>query len=266
MLHYPDGTGDPDSEGVAMVGDTSAGGMYVSTERNNDVSNVSRLSVLRFDPTAPGTTLTATNEWNLTGDLPPTGANLGLEAITWIDDSYLTANNFFDETAGHTYNPADYPDHGNGLFFVGVEGSGVIYAYALDQSDSGFHKIATISSGFPAIMELQFDRDLHDLWAVCDNTCNGRTTVLRIDPGTGKFGIALAFERPAGMPNYNNEGFGIAPATYCQDGFKPVFWADDTEDLGVSIRSGTLPSRSSRRCRQKCPSFRSCRFRSVPHR
>ena len=52
LLHYPDGTGDPDSEGIAMVGDTSAGGIYVSTERNNDVGNVSRLSVLRYDPAA----------------------------------------------------------------------------------------------------------------------------------------------------------------------------------------------------------------------
>jgi hypothetical protein len=65
--------------------------------------------------------------------------------------------------------------------------------------------------------------------------------VLRIDPSTGKFGIALGFERPAGMPNYNNEGFAMAPATYCVDGFKPVYWADDTEDNGVAIRSGTLP-------------------------
>ncbi|HZP28734.1 MAG TPA: hypothetical protein VFC99_07260, partial [Acidimicrobiia bacterium] len=85
------------------------------------------------------------------------------------------------------------------------------------------------------------DRDLKDLWAVCDNTCNGRTTVLRIDPSTGRFGIALGFERPSGMPNLNNEGFAIAPGAYCAGGFKPVFWADDGETDGHSIRSGTLP-------------------------
>jgi hypothetical protein len=65
--------------------------------------------------------------------------------------------------------------------------------------------------------------------------------VLRIDPSTGKFGIALAFERPTGMPNINNEGFAIAPATYCVDGQKPVYWADDGETDGHAIRSGTLP-------------------------
>ena len=197
--------------------------------------------MLRFDVSGSGSSLNATNEWNLTPDIPPQGANLGAEAITWIDDSYLVSQNFFDEAKGHTYNPADYPNHGTGLFFVGIEGNGVVYVYALDQTGSNYSRVATISSGFPSVMDLQFDRDLKDLWAVCDNTCNGRTTVLRIDPSTGKFGIALGFERPAGMPNYNNEGFAIAPATYCVDGFKPVYWADDTEDNGVAIRSGTLP-------------------------
>jgi hypothetical protein len=38
-----------------------------------------------------------------------------------------------------------------------------------------------------------------------------------------------------------NEGFAIAPATYCVDGLKPVYWADDGETDGYSIRSGTLP-------------------------
>ena len=240
-LHYPDGTGDPDSEGVTFVGDSSSGGIYISTERNNLDSGVSRLSVLRFDPSAPGGSLNASNEWNLTSDLPVSGANLGLEAITWIDDSYLVAQNFFDEAKGHTYNPADYPGHGNGLFFVGLESNGMIYTYALDQGGSGYDRIATISSGFATVMDLQFDRDLKDLWAECDNTCNGRTTVLRLDPSTGKFAIALSFERPTGMPNINNEGFAIAPATYCQNDVKPVYWADDSETAGHAIRSGTLP-------------------------
>jgi hypothetical protein len=240
-LHYPNGTGDPDSEGVTFVGDTSAGGMYVSTERDNTVSNVSHISILRFDPSAAGTSLNATNEWNLTADLPPQGANLGAEAITWIDDSYLVSQSFFDETEGHAYNPADYPNHGTGLFFVGIEGNGKVYAYALDQTGSAFARVATIDSGFPSVMDLQFDRDLKDLWAECDNTCTGRTTVLRIDPSTGKFGVTLGFERPTGMPDINNEGFAIAPATYCVDGFKPVYWADDSETAGHSIRSGTLP-------------------------
>jgi phosphodiesterase/alkaline phosphatase D-like protein len=239
QLRYPDGTGDPDSEGITFAGSGSSLGLYVSTERNNSNNGVSRLSVLRYDPLAAGSTLTATQEWNLTADLPVSGPNLGLEAITWVPDTFLTSKSFFDEAKGHTYNPSEYPNHGTGIFFVGLESNGMVYAYALDQGGTTYTKLATISTGFPAVMDLSFDRDSTELWAVCDDTCQGRTVVLRID-ATGRFTVARRYERPAGMPNYNNEGFGIAPAALCSGGTKPVFWADDTEDNGQSLRSGTL--------------------------
>ena len=240
-LFYPGGTGDPDAEGVTYAGSSPANGIFVSTERNNLANTISRLSILRFDPTATGSTLTATNDWDLTADLPATGPNLGLEAITWIPDTYLTANHFLDAHTGATYDPATYANHGTGLFFVGVEGSGKIYGYALDQTSNSYVRVADVANPFVSIMELQFDRDLNELWAVCDNTCNGQHALLRIDPATGRFGVAYTFERPAAMPNYNNEGFAIAPAAECVNGLKPVYWADDTEDLGVAIRSGNIP-------------------------
>ena len=241
-LRYPNGSGDPDSEGVTYVGDsTSIDGIYVSTERDNTNSGVSRKSVLRYDPTAAGSTLTATNEWSLTGDIPssPNDANLGLEGITWVQDSFLTAQGFFDDAKGHLYNPADYPNHGTGLFFVGVEATGNIFVYALSP-DNTFARVSSFTSGFSQIMDLQFDRDLNDFWAVCDNGCNGRMHVLRINP-SGHFEVALRYERPATMPNTNNEGFAIAPATLCVGGFKPAFWSDDNDINGFSLRSSTLP-------------------------
>jgi hypothetical protein len=88
-------------------------------------------------------------------------------------------------------------------------------------------------------MDLAFDRDTNDLWAVCDDTCQGRSVVFRI--GTdGKFAAARRFERPSEMPNLNNEGFAIAPAALCTGGVKPVFWADDSETNGQALRAGTL--------------------------
>ncbi len=240
-LHYPDGSGDPDAEGVTFAGPSSAGGIFVSTERNNLNNGVSKLSVLRYDTAAAGTSLNANMEWDLTADLPPTGPNLGLEAITWVPDSFLVANGFADEHTAGTYDPATYPNHGDGLFLVGVEGSGMVYADALDQVGGGFVRVAAFTSGFPAVMELQFDRDLNELWAVCDNTCGGQHHVLRIAAGTGRFAVAEAFARPTGLPDFNNEGFAIAPATECVADRKPVYWADDTEDLGVAIRAGNIP-------------------------
>jgi hypothetical protein len=241
-LHYTDGTGDPDSEGVTFTGEGPDAGIYVSTERNNSANGVSRPAVLRFDPTQTGTSLTATSDWNLTPDLPVVGPNLGLEAVTWVADSYLVKNGFRDEKTNAAYNPASYPGHGDGLFFTGLEANGSIYAYALTAS-GGYTRIATIVSGMAGVMDLQFDQETQKVWAVCDDTCNGQVETLSISKsgtGAGTFVVDKAYARPAGMPNINNEGFALAPQAECVDGSKPVFWSDDTNDDGHALRSGTV--------------------------
>jgi hypothetical protein len=220
--------------------------MYVATERNNSNNGVSRPAILRYDVTAAGTTLTATNEWNLTADLPPLGANLGIEGITWVPDAFLVSHSFFDVAAGHLYNPAEYADHGGGLFFIGVEGTGFVYVYALNHTTNGFKQITSISTGFPAgVMALQFDRELGQLWATCDDTCGGLADIFEIDatpgPTLGRLKLTHIFNRPTGMPNINNEGFAFTPNSLCVGGLKPAFWSDDNNTGGHSIRQGTIP-------------------------
>jgi hypothetical protein len=239
-LFYTNGAGGPDSEGVTMTDAGPTGGIYVSTERDNTNNSVSRPAILRFDVSGNGTTLTATNDWNLTADLPVLGANAGAEGVTWIPDSYLVAHSFFDDVKGHTYNPADYPLHGTGLFFVGIEANGLIYAYALN-SDNTFARVATIDTGFGTIMDLTFDRDRQDFWAVCDNSCNGQTELLTINSGTGHFEVTHLYDRPSGMPNINNEGFATAADLECVGGLKPAFWSDDGETDNHALRAGTVP-------------------------
>jgi lamin tail-like protein len=245
-LRYPGGAGNPDAEGVTFAANGSAGGIYVATERNNDASTISKNAVLRFDPSQTGATLTATNEWNLTSDLPVVGANLGIEAITWVPDAFLTARNFFDETANHAYDPAEYANHGTGLFFVGVEANGSIYAYALDHTANTAKRIATISTGFPGVMGLELDAELGYLWATCDDGCGGKSGILEIDaaagsPTRGKFIVTHQYDRPSTMPNVNNEGFAFTPQAECANGKKPVFWSDDSETGGHSIRRASIP-------------------------
>jgi hypothetical protein len=244
-VRYPDGTGEPDAEGITFTGSGDGLALYVASERNNQVRDVSRNSVLRFDPGAPGATLVATHEWNLTGDIPRTGANSGIEAITFVPDAFLVSSGFRDEGVGGAYDPARYPDHGGGLFFVGVEATGMIYGYALNHRDGSFARIATISSGLPAVMALEFDPGSSRMWAVCDNGCDGRAALLSIDarPGsatTGRFTPVAFHERPAGMPNVNNEGFAVAPLEECAAGTRPAFWSDDDETDGHSLRRGAL--------------------------
>ena len=236
-LRYPDGMGNPDAEGVTFADMGAAGGMYVATEQDND-ARVIRNSVLRFDVNAADMTLTATDEWNLT-DLTGTAPNQGIEGITWIPDSYLVATGLIDESRGRNYDPTDYPEHGSGLFFVGVETNGMIAGYAL-QRGGAFARIATITSGLPGVMDLHFDRETHDLWAICDARCNGHAAVVRIDPAAHRFEPVRRFDRPGSLPNVENEGFAIAPLSECAGGLRPVFWADDSATEGHAIRRGML--------------------------
>jgi hypothetical protein len=255
-LHYADGTGDVDAEGVVLTDAGASGGVFVSTERNNEVSGTSRPSIIRYDVSAAGSELSAAREWNLAADLAldvsTIGANAGLEGITWIPDADLVEKGFVDESTGALYDPADYPGHGGGLFFVGLEANGSIYAYALDQSSTGLQRVATIESGFPSIMELEYDPTEHVLWAVCDDTCDGRSALLDVVRETdapaeaaaaavvGSFAVLAVVERPTGMPNVNNEGFAIAPNDQCVDGLKPVVWSDHNGTDGFALREGTI--------------------------
>ncbi|MES2176884.1 MAG: hypothetical protein V4550_03380 [Gemmatimonadota bacterium] len=139
-IHGAADTGEPDTEDITYT-TGSAAGLYIVSERNNASNAVSRNSILRFDPSGSATSLNATNEWNLTADLPVTGANLGVEGITWIPDAFL---------------------------------------------------------------------------------------------------VTHQFSRPASMPNLNNEGFAISPQSECVAGRNLVYWSDDSETGGHSIRRASI--------------------------
>ena len=239
-LRYPAGTGNPDAEGVSLAaGDPN--GVYVATER--DGGGVSRPAILRFDVASAGSTLTATRDWNLTGDLPGLGSNTGPEAITWVPDDLLVSKGFFDEAAGAAYNPASYPNHGAGLFLVGIEQDGRILAYALNQAANTYTRVASIPSGFPKVMALEYDPDAAHVWAVCDNNCSGQHATLDVSQSganDGRFVVTDTFQRPAGMANLNNEGFAIASQAECLSGARSVFWSNDSNTDGHALRAGTL--------------------------
>ncbi|MDM4763851.1 lamin tail domain-containing protein [Galbitalea sp. SE-J8] len=240
--HFTDG-GHPDTEGLTLGPD---GDVYVTSERDNDHSNVSRIAVLQLDPATGDATngITATREWNLQSDFPQVSlassadANLGPEGITWVPDSYLVSRHFRTST-GALYDPAAYPGHGTGLFVVALEKDGGLYAFAL--GDDGTHAlVASIPSGFPTIMDVAWDADQQVLRATCDNTCNGQSSLLTVNSITGDFELRAVYARPSGLPNYNNEGFAVAAQSTCADGVKRAVWTDDGDDDGFSLRAGTI--------------------------
>lgn len=244
-LTFPTGTGVPDAESVTMI-DTTSSLVYVGSERDNANNGTSRNSILLFDLGGATTTVTAMAEWNVTADLPAVGANLGIEAVTFVPDAYLVARGFFDERTGATYDPSNYADHHGGLFFVGLEANGTIYAYALDHTAGTAQRVATIASGHVGIMGLELDREVGYLWAACDNGCNGTQSVLaieenRLSPLRGRFRVRRFVDRPSTLANLNDEGIAIAPESECVAGQKAFYWTDDGETGGHAVRRDSIP-------------------------
>lgn len=221
-------TNQPDSEGLTVGPD---GALYVTTERNNAANTIPLNSILRIDPTSPATQLVATDQWDLTAEFPElhagnkTEANLGFEGVTFVPDGYLTANGFVDQSTGKTYRPADYPQHGSGLFFAALENDGKLYAYALN-GDHSFHRVAVVDTGMGHVMDVQFDAATQRIWALCDNTCGVTSTLLKVD-GSGAIVPQVAYAKPAGLPVDNLEGFALAPASTCTGGTREAVWSDD---------------------------------------
>ncbi|RDV45148.1 hypothetical protein DOE76_07690 [Leifsonia sp. ku-ls] len=221
-------TNQPDSEGLTIGPD---GALYITTERNNAANTIPLNSILRIDPTSSAAQLVATDQWDLTAEFPElhagnkTEANLGFEGVTFVPDSYLTANGFVDQSTGKTYRPSDYPEHGTGLFFAALENDGKLYAYALN-SDHSFHRVAVVDTGMGHVMDVQFDAATQRIWALCDNTCGVTSTVLKVD-GTGAIVPQVVYAKPAGLPVDNLEGFALAPASTCTAGTREALWSDD---------------------------------------
>ena len=227
------GAAGPDTEGITVDGD---GFVYVASERDNGAKGVNQNKVLKVDPEASSGDLVAQQEWDLTALLPSVGANLGMEAVQWVPDAAL-AGKLFDDNTGAAYKPADYAGHGGGLFLVAVEDNGHVYAFALG-GDGSATLVSEIAPGLAGVMALDYDSVRGTLWAVCDDGCHGRSAEITLN-GTAKPGIAQ-FDRPAGMPDINNEGFATAPASLSVDGQRPVWWFADGF-ASESLRTGTLP-------------------------
>ncbi|WP_235037964.1 lamin tail domain-containing protein [Microbacterium sp. 18062] len=225
------GAAGPDAEGITVDDD---GWVYIASERDNNAKGVNQNIVLKVDPGAPGTDVIATTEWDLTALLPQVGANVGMEAVEWVPDADLAGRVL--AAGGTAYDPAAYPGHGDGLFFVAIEDDGRVFAVAL-REDGTADIVAEVASGLGGVMALDYDVTEGVLWAVCDDGCGG--TAARIVFGADADPAVTHVARPAGMPDLNNEGFAIAPASFTVDGHRAAWWFADGIRPGA-LRTGTL--------------------------
>ena len=231
-LRYADGGGSPEAEAVTTAaGDDTV--VYVAAERDSDEPSTSRNTILRFDTSGTGR-LRPTQQWELNAVLPATGANVGVEGLSWIPDDVFVATGFRDAT-GKPYAPADYPGHGTGLFVAGLESNGTLFVVAL-RDDGTVDLVASMPSGLDAVMEVVWSNTRQELWALCDNSCGGVAAVLR--PLGGSFAPAVIVEPPPGMASLNNEGFALGSS--CADGTMAAIWSDDGASAGHVLREATL--------------------------
>ena len=222
---YPDGTGTPDGEGIAV---DDEGAVYLATERNNDASSVSRPSVLRYELGAGGA-VTATDEWNLSELTGPIGANGGAEAVEWISDTDAVA-------AGLDYDPAAFGDHLGGIFAVGIEQTGVIHIVVLEE-DGGITQLQAIepSEAVAGVMGLDWRNGGNQLFAQCDEVCDNRSAEFEI--AGGEFVRIAEYAAPTGMdPSYTNEGVAMSWCNAEPDTIPTVLWMSDSAHEGVSLR------------------------------
>ncbi|ADP80188.1 lamin tail domain-containing protein [Pseudofrankia inefficax] len=250
QLHFTGGTGQPDTEGLTVGAN---GHVYVTSERDNAANTVPKDTIMEFNPAAAGSTLTPLHQWDMTSQFPQlnTGssadANLGFEGVGYVPDSWLTANGWKDPLTGAAYNPANYPLHGSGLFFAGLEWDGTLHVYGLN-SDGTFTTFGAVATGKASVMDVLFDAGTQRVIAICDNTCGETHTLLKVD-ASGVIVPDVTYTNPAVMPIDNLEGFALAPTATCVNGFREAVWSDDgiygfgagTSSSGHALYSGTFP-------------------------
>ena len=230
---YKDGEGEPDAEGITVDGE---GYIYLATERDN-YGGGSRNTILKADLNTDKTYVPAVQEWDLNDTLPEVSSNKGIESIEFVPFGELDGR-LYDTNKNAMLKASDYPTAvAGGVFFVGLEENGHVYAYIL-YSDGSFTQIADLDTDMGKVMSLDYDAAEHLLWAKADDGCSNISAVLVFN---GEEDPDMIFvEPPSGLdPATNYEGFAVASAEYAVNGKRPVYFISDGERSG-SLKIGTI--------------------------
>lgn len=239
----------PDSEGITV---DSKGRVYLAVERDNGEKNINKNMILQVaDPFKDKKEMVADKEWNITNLLPDVGANLGIETIEWV--SFDNINGLlYDQKNNKALDKNDYPNaYANGIFFVGLEANGHVYALVLEE-DGKAEVISEIETGLGGVMSMDFDLENNVLWANADNDYNNIHNIIQFNGS--KIPKIVHVTAPKDMNiDLNNEGFMIDPEV-SEDGLRATYWfmdgknskafrksaikADYLKELGLTKLSG----------------------------
>lgn len=224
----------PDSEGITV---DSKGRVYIAVERDNNNKNENYNVILQVaDPFKDQKVMVADKQWNITNLLPAVGANLGIETIEWVPFKNLNGL-LYDQSKNKVFDANDYKDaYADGVFFVGMEANGHIYALILKEDETA-QLIADIDSGLGGVMGMDYDLSNNVLWAQTDDGYNNIHTVIQFNGTNNPTKVHMS--APAGMnPKLNNEGFVIDPSVD-KDGNRNTYWFMDGTNVGA-FRNGKL--------------------------
>lgn len=212
----------PDSEGITV---DSKGRVYLAVERDNGEKNINKNMILQVaDPFKDKKEMVADKEWNITNLLPDVGANLGIETIEWVSFDNLNGL-LYDQKNNKALDKNDYPNaYANGIFFVGLEANGHVYALVLEE-DGKAEVISEIETGLGGVMSMDFDLENNVLWANADNDYNNIHNIIQFNGS--KIPKIVHVKAPKDMNiDLNNEGFMIDPEV-SEDGLRPTYWFMD---------------------------------------
>ena len=212
----------PDSEGITVDGE---GRVYLAVERDNNNKNVNYNAILQVaDPFKDEKVLVADRQWDITNLLPDVGANLGIETVEWVSMENLNGL-LYDQKNNKALDANDYQDaYADGIFFVGVEANGHVYALVL-KDEGKAELIADIDTGLGGVMSLDFDKENNVLWAGADDGYNNIHTIIQFNGTNSPTKIHL--DPPSKMDKkLNNEGF-VIDSKVDENGNRPTYWFMD---------------------------------------
>ncbi|MDO5015331.1 MAG: lamin tail domain-containing protein [Clostridia bacterium] len=208
----------PDAEGITV---DKNGMVYIASERDNEQKSVNLNKILMVNPETNSTRIVAEKEWDLTNSLPNVSANMGIEAVEWVDNSEVEGL-IVDQNTGKLFSASAYPKAvAQGVFFVALEDNGHVYAYVLNEDETSV-QIADIDTQLGGAMALDYNESTSTLWVGADNGYGNKMAKIKFNK-TEKPEIIHVLPPDKLDKNANNEGFAIASDEYISNNLVPVF-------------------------------------------
>lgn len=220
----------PDAEGITVDGE---GNVYIASERDNSDKGVNYNSILMAEIPSDSSTgdIAASKEWKLNDLLPSVSANMGIEAVEWVENANVEGR-LIDKNTNAAYDSSRYANAiGDGLFFVALEDNGHVYAFVLNEDEKAV-LVADIDPKLGGAMALDYDTYENVLYVAADNGYGNKIAKVSFN-GTNE-PLVTHILPPDGLDtNANYEGFALADVTYAKNGLRPVYRFQDGVTSGA---------------------------------